>query len=187
MLGEMVKGRAAHPAARQMVEEQLLARGIGDTRVLAAMATLPRHAFVPVPMRREAYEDHAVSIGFGRTMAQPCVVGDMAAALTLVGDEKVLEVGTGSGYRAALLGLLAREVYTVERVTVLARRARWVLRALGIDNVHVFIDDGTLGLPAHAPYDAILAPDGPPSLVAQLAPSGRLVIRDGASLRVIRR
>jgi protein-L-isoaspartate(D-aspartate) O-methyltransferase len=193
-MGETVKGRAARPAARRMVEEQLIARGVGDARVLAAMATLPRHMFIPMPVRRQAYEDHSVPIGFQQTISQPYVVGWMTEALALDGDEKVLEIGTGSGYQAALLGLLAREVYTVERVAVLARRARWTLRALGLDNVHVFVGDGSLGLAEHAPYDAILvtaaAPDVPERLVAQLAPGGRLVVPVGRgiqSLRVVRR
>jgi protein-L-isoaspartate(D-aspartate) O-methyltransferase len=178
-----------------MVDEQLRRRGIGDERVLAAMATLPRHLFMPVPVRAQAYEDHAVAIGFDVTISQPFVVAWMTEALGLAGDERVLEVGTGSGYQAALLGLLAREVCTIERVPVLARRARWTLRALGIDNVHVFIGDGSLGLPAHAPYDAILvtaaAPEVPDELLAQLAPGGRLVAPVGRgaiqSLRVARR
>ncbi len=178
-----------------MVDQQLRGHGVRDERVLTAMSSLPRHVFVPVPVRDQAYEDHAVPIGFGVTISQPLVVGWMTEALGLDGDERVLEVGTGSGYQAAVLGLLAREVYTIERVTVLARRARWTLRALGLDNVHVFIGDGSVGLPAHAPYDAILvtaaAPAVPPELLAQLAPGGRLVVPVGRgaiqSLRVIRR
>jgi protein-L-isoaspartate(D-aspartate) O-methyltransferase len=183
----------AHPAAERMVESQLRARGITDERVLAAMMTLPRHAFLPMPVRAQAYEDHAVPIGFDVTMSQPFVVGWMTEALELEGYERVLEVGTGSGYQAALLGRLAREVYTIERVPVLARRARFTLRALGLDDVHVFIGDGSLGLPAHAPYDGILvtaaAPSVPNELLAQLARGGRLVVPVGAiqSLRVIRR
>jgi protein-L-isoaspartate(D-aspartate) O-methyltransferase len=186
---------AARPAARRMVEEQLKARGLADERVLAAMASLPRHMFVPTPMRAQAYEDHAVPIGFDVTISQPYVVGWMSQALALEGHECVLEVGTGSGYQAAVLGKLAREVYTIERVPVLARRASWILRALGLDNVHVFIGDGSIGLPAHAPYDAIVvtaaAPSVPDELIAQLAPRGRLVVPVGAAamqtLRVMRR
>ena len=178
-----------------MVATQLRARGVGDDRVLRVMASLPRHAFLPVPVRAQAYEDHAVPIGFDVTMSQPFVVGWMTEALALRGHERVLEVGTGSGYQAAILGRLAREVYTIERVPVLARRARWILRALGIDNVHVFVGDGSLGLPAHAPYDAILVTAAAPSVaeewLAQLARGGRLVVPVGGgaiqSLRVIRR
>jgi protein-L-isoaspartate(D-aspartate) O-methyltransferase len=185
----------ARPAAQRMVDEQLRGRGIRDERVLAAMASLPRHVFVPMPVRAQAYEDHAVPIGFGVTISQPFVVAWMTEALRLDGDERVLEIGTGSGYQAAVLARLAREVYTIERVAVLARRARFTLRALGFDNVSVFIGDGSVGLPAHAPYDGIIvtaaAPSVPDELVAQLAPKGSLVVPVGASaiqsLRVIRR
>ena len=178
-----------------MVDEQLRARGIRDERVLAAMATLPRHVFLPVPVRDQAYEDHAVPIGFDVTMSQPFVVAWMSEALGLRGDERVLEVGTGSGYQAAVLARLAGEVYTIERVPVLARRARWTLRALGLENVHVLIGDGSLGLLAHAPYDGIVvtaaAPSVPAEMLAQLAHGGRLVAPVGRgalqSLRVIRR
>jgi protein-L-isoaspartate(D-aspartate) O-methyltransferase len=188
-------GHHARPAAQRMVDEQLRARGIDDDRVLAAMASLPRHVFIPPPVRGQAYEDHAVSIGFGVTISQPFVVGWMTQSLALTGEERVLEVGTGSGYQAAVLGRMAHEVYTIERVPVLARRARWVLRALGIDNVHVFIGDGSLGVPQHAPYDAILvtaaAPSVPKELLDQLAPGGRLVAPVGGaalqSLRLIER
>jgi protein-L-isoaspartate(D-aspartate) O-methyltransferase len=188
-------GHHARPAAQRMVEEQLRARGLDDERVLQAMASLPRHMFIPMPVRQQAYEDHAVPIGFNVTISQPFVVGWMTDALDLLGDERVLEVGTGSGYQAAVLARLAHEVFTIERVPILARRARWVLRALGLDNVHVFIGDGSLGLPQHAPYDAILvtaaAPSVPEELIDQLAPGGRLVAPVGGatlqSLRLIRR
>ena len=178
-----------------MVEEQVRRRGIADGRLLSAMASVPRHVFLPAPVRAQAYEDHAVPIGFGVTVSQPYVVAWMTDALALDGDERVLEVGTGSGYQAAVLSRLAREVYTIERVPVLARRARFALRVLGLDNVHVFIGDGSVGLPVHAPYDAIMvtaaAPSVPAELVAQLAPGGRLVVPVGdtqlQSLRVIRR
>jgi protein-L-isoaspartate(D-aspartate) O-methyltransferase len=187
----MESGHHARPAAERMVEEQLRARGLDDERVLTVMAALPRHIFLPPPVREQAYEDHAVPIGFDVTMSQPFVVGWMTMALALGGDERVLEIGTGSGYQAAVLGRLAREVYTVERVPVLARRARWVLRALGLDNVHVFVGDGSLGLPEHAPYDAILvtaaAPSVPNELLEQLAPGGRLVAPvGGAALQSLR-
>ena len=178
-----------------MVDEQIRDRGIRDERVLAAMASLPRHLFLPAPVRAQAYEDHAVPIGFGVTMSQPYVVAWMTDALALDGDERVLEIGTGSGYQAAVLARLAREVFSVERVPVLARRATFALQVLGLDNVHLCIGDGSIGLPAHAPYDAIMvtaaAPSVPSELVEQLAPGGRLVVPVGAgaiqSLRVIRR
>jgi protein-L-isoaspartate(D-aspartate) O-methyltransferase len=148
-----------------------------------------------MPTRAQAYEDHAVPIGFDVTMSQPFVVAWMSEALALDGSERVLEVGTGSGYQAAVLSRLAREVYTIERVPVLARRARFTLCALGLDNVHVAIGDGSLGLAAHAPYDAIVvtaaAPSVPDELIAQLARGGRLVVPVGRgaiqSLRLIRR
>jgi len=178
-----------------MVDEQLRARGIDDQRVLAAMSTLPRNVFMPAPMREQAYADHAVPIGFDATISQPFVVGWMSEALALDGSERVLEIGTGSGSQAAVLSRLAREVYTIERVPVLARRARWLLRVLGAHNVHVFVGDGSIGLASHAPYDAIIvtaaAPAVPDELVAQLSPGGRLVVPVGGaayqSMRVVRR
>ena len=178
-----------------MVDEQLRARGISDERVLAAMASLPRNVFMPAPVRDQAYADHAVPIGFDATISQPYVVGWMSEALALHGNERVLEIGTGSGYQAAVLSRLAREVFTIERIPILARRARFALRSLGIGNVHLFVGDGSVGLPAHAPYDAIVvtaaAPSVPQELIAQLAPRGRLVVPVGAaalqSLRVIQR
>ena len=145
----MMTGRAHTPLTQRpsaWSRTQLRARGIRDERVLAAMASLPRHVFLPMPVRAQAYEDHAVPIGFDVTMSQPFVVGWMTEALMLRGDERVLEVGTGSGYQAAVLARLAREVFTIERVPVLARRARWTLRALGFGNVHVFVGDGSVGL-----------------------------------------
>ena len=174
---------------------QIRERGIRDERVLAAMAALPRHAFLPMPVRAQAYEDHAVPIGFDVTMSQPFVVGWMTEALMLDGTERVLEIGTGSGYQAALLGRLAREVFTIERIPVLARRARWTMRALGISNVHIFVGDGSVGLAVHAPYDAIVvtaaAPAVPEELLAQLARGGRMVLPVGGgavqTLRVVRR
>ena len=178
-----------------MVEVQVAARGIRDARVLAAMATLPRHMFVPAPMRPFAYEDRPLPIGFQQTISQPFVVGWMTEALELQGDERVLEVGTGSGYQAALLSRLTREVFTVERIPELARRARWLLNALGCDNVHVVDGDGSVGLPNEAPYDCILVaaatPAIPDELMAQLGPRGRLVAPVGSdtlqSLRVVKR
>jgi protein-L-isoaspartate(D-aspartate) O-methyltransferase len=170
-------------AAERMVEEQLIGRGITDFAVLQAMTTIPRHMFVPSPIRAHAYEDRPLPIGFRQTISQPLMVGAMTQALALEGHERVLDVGTGSGYQAAVLSRLAREVYSVERVPALARRAQWVLRALGFDNVHVLVGDGSLGLPQHAPYDAIVvaaaAPRVPDELIAQLAPRGRLAIPVG--------
>ena len=167
----------------RMVQEQIAARGVRDPRVLAAMAAVPRHLFVPPEQRRWAYADGPLPIGHGQTISQPYIVARMSELLGLQGDEKVLEVGTGSGYQAAVLGHLAREVHTVERVPELAEQAAARLAALGLDNVQVHLADGTLGWPPAAPYDAILvaaaAPEAPPSLLNQLALGGRLVIPVG--------
>ena len=167
-----------------MVEEQLIGRGITELSVLHAMTTIPRHMFVPTPMRGRAYDDRPLPIGFEQTISQPLMVAWMTQSLALDGSERVLEVGTGSGYQAAVLSRLVREVITVERVPVLARRARWTLHALGFDNVHVVVGDGSVGLEQQSPFDAILvaaaAPAVPDELVAQLAPGGRLVLPVGS-------
>ncbi len=168
-----------HREAERMVAEQIAARGIRNPRVLAAMQQVPRHLFVPEAYRAEAYGDHPLPIGQGQTISQPFIVAYMTALLDLQGDEKVLEIGTGSGYQAAVLAHLAREVHTVERLPQLAAQAQARLEALGLDNVHVHVGDGTLGLPEYAPYDAILitaaAPEVPAPLLTQLAEGGRLV------------
>lgn len=166
-----------------MVREQLVPRGIHDRRVLEAMGEVPRHEFVPVACRHEAYQDWPLPIGFEQTISQPLTVAFMIQALHLQGEERVLDVGTGSGYSAAILSRLAREVHTVERIPELAERAERTLRNLGYDQVHVHVDDGTLGLPTHAPFDAIIVAAGaqrlPPPYVEQLAPRGRIVIPIG--------
>jgi len=168
-----------HTLAQAMTAEQIAARGIRDPRVLEAMRRVPRHLFVPEAYRSEAYGDHPLPIGHGQTISQPFIVAYMTALLELQGDEKVLEIGTGSGYQAAVLAHLAREVHTVERLPQLAAQAQARLEALGLGNVHVHVGDGTLGLPEYAPYDAILvtaaAPEVPAPLLAQLAEGGRLV------------
>ncbi len=166
------------------VDEQLAARGIVDARVLGAMRRVPRDAFVPESARHDAYADRALPIGSGQTISQPFMVAAMTEALRLTGSERVLEVGTGSGYQAAVLAEIAREVVTIERVPLLAESARARLAALGYTNVDVVVGDGTLGWPAAAPYDAMLvaagAPRAPATLTAQLAPEGgRLVIPIG--------
>lgn len=167
----------------RMVEEQLRARDISDRRVLAAMRQVPRHLFVPENKRHLAYADAPLPIGQGQTISQPYVVALMTQLLELKGDEKVLEVGTGSGYQAAVLGRLARKVYTVERLPELAERARRLLQDLGLENVEVVVGDGSRGLPEQAPFDAILvaaaAPRVPEPLKAQLAEGGRLVLPVG--------
>ncbi len=169
----------------QMVTAQLVSRGVTDGRVLRAMATVPREAFVPEAMQPVAYNDSPLPIDAGQTISQPYIVARMAEALALRGDERVLEVGTGSGYAAAVLARLAREVVTVERHLSLAAQAAGVLEANGFQNVTVHVGDGTLGWPAGAPYDAITvaaaSPAVPPALLAQLAVGGRLVIPVGSA------
>jgi protein-L-isoaspartate(D-aspartate) O-methyltransferase len=173
-------------AREQMVRRQLAARGVRDPRVLDAMGRVPRHELVPPELRDEAYEDRPLPIGHGQTISQPYVVAAMSEALRLEGGERVLEVGTGSGYQAAVLGLLAREVYTIEIVAPLAERAAQDLERLGYANVHVRQGDGYRGWPEHAPFDAIMvtaAPDHVPQpLLDQLALGGRLVLPVGDTL-----
>jgi protein-L-isoaspartate(D-aspartate) O-methyltransferase len=167
-----------------MVRHQLRGRGIRDERVLSAMASVPREAFVPESERASAYADGALPIGDGQTISQPVVVAAMAEALQIMPTDKVLEIGAGSGYGAAILGQLASEVHTVERIAALANRAAETLGRLGYLNVRVHLSDGTLGLAAHAPFDAIsvtaAAPEVPTPLLAQLADGGRLVIPVGS-------
>lgn len=168
-----------------MVEDQLVDRGIRDRRLLDAMGSVPRHRFVPKEERDFAYQDRPLPIGENQTISQPYIVALMTALLSPQENERVLEVGTGSGYQAAILGCLAGEVHTVERHARLARRARRVLRDLGIDNVQVHVGDGSLGWPPAAPYEAILvtasAPAAPQPLLDQLAPDGRLVLPVGGA------
>ena len=163
-----------------MVERQLRRRGIGDERVLEAMAAIPRERFVPEPYARRTYADSALPIGHDQTISQPWIVAAICQAMELTGGEKVLEVGTGSGYSAAVLARLAAEVITIERVPELADRARATLGDLGIGHVEVVIADGSAGLPDRAPFDAIAvhaaAPGPPLTLVAQLEIGGRLVV-----------
>lgn len=165
---------------RRMVDDQLRARRLTDERVLAAMEKVPRHLFVPQVQRRSAYDDGPLPIGFGQTISQPYMVARMTELLHLAPDDRVLEVGTGSGYQAAILAELAAEVWTVERHAELARRAAELLQELGYDNVHVLTGDGSLGYPEAAPYDAIMvtaaAPSVPRSLREQLGVNGRMVI-----------
>ncbi len=170
-------------ARREMVRCQLVARGILDARVLEAMAECPRHAFVPREVRERAYEDSPLPIGEGQTISQPYMVALLAESLALRGPEKVLDVGTGSGYQAAILARLAREVVSIERLPALASRARSLLAALGVVNVRVVEGDGSQGLPAEAPFQGVCvaaaAPEPPPALVHQLAEGGRLVVPVG--------
>ena len=178
----------------EMVDEQLRARGIRDPRVLDAMTRVPRHAFVPAAGRDEAYGDHPLPIGHGQTISQPYIVAFMSEALRLEPTHRVLEIGTGSGYQAAVLGELAGEVYTIEIIPELAESARKTLIENGYANVTVRTGNGYLGWPEHAPYDRIMvtaAPDAvPPALVEQLKIGGLMAIPVGTGvqeLRILRR
>jgi protein-L-isoaspartate(D-aspartate) O-methyltransferase len=166
-----------------MVTQQLLKRDIRDARVLQAMHDTPRHLFVPTRHRDMAYEDMPLPIGHQQTISQPLMVAMMTEALQLQGHERVLEIGTGSGYQAAILSRLAIVVFSIERIPELAAQARATLAIAGITNVHVLVGDGSLGLPEHGPYDAIVvtaaSPKVPPALVDQLTLSGRLIIPVG--------
>jgi len=166
-----------------MVEAQLAAHGIADSRVLDAMGRVPREQFVLPEMRDAAYEDGPLPIGCGQTISQPFTVAFMCEALRLDGTEKVLEIGAGSGYSAAVLSLLAKSVFTIERVPELAEQARSRLAELGYDNVHVVTGDGTLGLSCEGPFDAIVVTAGaetlPDTYVQQLRMGGRIVIPIG--------
>ena len=175
-----------------MVERQLRRRGIGDERVLEAMAAVPRERFVPEPERRRAYNDSALPIGRGQTISQPWIVAAICEALALRGDERVLEIGTGSGYSAAVLARLAAGVVTIERIAELAEAAAELLAELGATNVEVVIGDGTRGFRERAPYAGIAvhatAPGPPPSLIEQLEVGGRLVVpvaTDGADMLTV--
>ncbi len=168
-----------------MINDHLLARGIRDQAVLKAMREVPREAFVAAGMEELAYEDHPLPIGEGQTISQPYMVAYMAESLELSPADRVLEIGTGSGYAAAVLSRIVDTVRTVERIAVLVENARKRLEMLGYTNVHVLEGDGTLGWPEHAPYDAIVvtagAPDLPRPLLMQLSVGGRLVIPVGAT------
>jgi len=180
-------------ARRRMVDEQLRGRDIRDERVLAAMGRVPRELFLPEQERRRAYEDAALPIAEGQTISQPYMVARICELLGLRGGERVLDVGTGSGYQAAVLAELADEVHTIERLPELAESARAALAAAGYERVHVHVGDGTLGLSGAAPFAAIAvaaaAPEVPRSLYEQLEPGGRLVIpvggRHGQELQLV--
>ncbi len=166
-----------------MVETQLVPRGIDDPDVLAAFRKVPRHAFVPPALEGSSYGDHALPIGDGQTISQPFMVALMTQALDLAGDDKVLEIGTGSGYQTAILAELADQVFSIERVPALADRARSILEQLGVTNVAIRVGDGTIGWKEYEPFDRIMvtagAPDIPPSLIEQLDDPGRMVIPVG--------
>jgi protein-L-isoaspartate(D-aspartate) O-methyltransferase len=173
-----------YPVARKkMVEEQLTARGIRDPRVLEAMGRVPRHEFVDPGLASQAYLDHPLNIGFKQTISQPYIVALMTESLQLTGGEKVLEIGTGSGYQTAILAELGRHVYSIERIAPLSNGARRTLYRLGYVNFTLRIGDGTAGWPEAGPFDAILvaaaAPAIPPPYLEQLAEGGRLVMPRG--------
>lgn len=170
-------------ARNQMVKSQIVRRGLRDERLLAAFESIPRHLFVPEEYRYAAYDDNPLPIGFSQTISQPYIVALMTDLLKLKGDECVLEIGTGSGYQAAILGMMANEVHTVELLPELATDADKLLKELGFDNVHVHIGDGSLGWPETAPYKGILvaaaAPQAPNTLLDQLVEGGRLILPVG--------
>ena len=178
---------------RRMVDEQLRGRDIEDERVLHAMEEVPRELFVPEDLRRRAYDDAALPIGAGQTISQPYMVARILEELGLDGDEQVLDVGTGSGYQAAVLSRLADDVHSIERIPELAEQARRNLAAAGSDNVEIHVGDGSLGDPEDAPFDGIAvaaaAPGFPQALYDQLKVGGRLVVpvgrRQGQRLEVI--
>lgn len=182
-------------ARERMVAEQLSARGIHSGRVLAAMASVPRQAFVARQFWNEAYEDHPIPIGEGQTISQPYIVAAMLESLSVAPGDRVLEVGTGTGYQAALLGHLAHTVVSIERQPQLAEDARSNLAMLGYSNVEVITGDGSLGYPPRAPYDRIIvaaaSPALPRGLFAQLAEGGRMIVpvgnRDAQVLRLVRK
>jgi protein-L-isoaspartate(D-aspartate) O-methyltransferase len=166
-----------HIARERMVKEQLVANGITDQRVLAAMLEIPRHLFVDGDLGPQAYKNHAFPIGFAQTMSQPFMVGFLAEELNLRGGEKVLEIGTGSGYQAAVLARLAERVYSIERIEALGKRAAEVLGRLEVSNVEISIGDGSAGWPEFAPYDRILTT----AAAAEVSESLLMQLRDGGA------
>jgi len=188
-------GRDGYGGYRARLVETLRAKGIRDLAVLRAFAETPRHLFVAQALRQRAYEDSALPIGNGQTISQPFTQARYLETLGLTGKERVLEIGTGSGYQTALLGALADQVFTIERVRPLAEAAQAALKAAGVGNVSLLVGDGTLGWTAYAPYHAILVaaggPEVPQPLVDQLTPRGRMIIPLGAkgaqTLTLVRR
>ncbi|NOR90067.1 MAG: protein-L-isoaspartate(D-aspartate) O-methyltransferase [Anaerolineales bacterium] len=171
---------------KRMVDQQMVGRGIRDERVLEAMLAIPRHEFVPQDQARRAYIDAPLPIGNHQTISQPYIVALMTEFLNLKGHETVLEIGTGSGYQAAILGHLAKKVYSIERIPELAERSRTLLYSLGLENIEVVVGDGSCGLPEHAPYQAIIvtaaAPEVPKPLKDQLSDGGRLIAPVGGRM-----
>lgn len=176
-------------ARADMVRRQIIARGISDTLVINAMTAIPRHEFVPEDYRHMAYGDHPLPIGEGQTISQPFIVALMTEKLDLSAADRILEIGTGSGYQAAVLAVLCKEVYTIEIVPVLAERASHLLSEMGYDNIHVRCGDGFLGWPEAAPFDAVIitcAPTTVPQpLIEQLAQGGRLIVPLGDDFQML--
>jgi protein-L-isoaspartate(D-aspartate) O-methyltransferase len=172
-----------------MVRRQILARGVQDARVLEAFLATPRHLFVDEALSPRAYDDGALPIGAGQTISQPFIVARMLQLLAISPGDRILEVGTGSGYQTALLARLAAEVYSMERVPILARRARDNWRHAGVQGVHARIGDGSQGWPAESPFSAIVvsaaAPSVPAALLAQVAPGGKLIVPVGDAVRQV--
>ena len=167
-----------------MVEYQIEARGVHDRRVLAAMREVPRHLFIPPPYDRNAYDDSPLPIGNGQTISQPYIVAVMTELLSPKPSDNALEIGTGTGYQAAILSRTVKRVTTIERIPAVAELARRNLSTLHYDNIEIIVGDGTLGYPEHAPYDEIIitaaTPDIPQPLIDQLAEGGRMVVPAGA-------
>jgi len=167
----------------RMVKEQIVARGVEDIRVIQAMKKVPRHLFIDKTYYHQAYNDYPLPIGQNQTISQPYMVASMTELLELKDDERVLEIGTGSGYQTAILALLCSKVYSVERISELTRKARLTLKQLGFSNINLIVRDGTLGWPEFAPYNGIIvtagAPEIPNALIEQLANNGRMVIPVG--------
>jgi len=168
---------------RRMVEQQIMARGFDDQRVVETMMTIPRHLFVDAGLQGHAYSDSSLPIGENQTISQPFMVASMTAALELQGYERILEIGTGSGYQTAILATLVKRVFSIERISTLASRARKVLDQLSLSNINIKLGDGTLGWKEQAPFDGILvaagSPDIPSEYLNQLAVGGKLVIPVG--------
>lgn len=167
----------------RMVKEQIVARGVENIKVIQAMKKVPRHLFIDKTYYHQAYNDYPLPIGQNQTISQPYMVASMTELLELKGDERVLEIGTGSGYQTAILALLCSKVYSVERISELTRKARLTLKQLGFSNINLIVRDGTLGWPEFAPYNGIIvtagAPEIPDALIEQLANNGRMVIPVG--------
>ena len=181
----MDRDEGRYARERDRMVDEIAARGVTDPRVLAALRRVPRHRFVQEALRERAYGDHPLPIGEEQTISQPYIVALMSSLLELTGQEKVLEIGTGSGYQTAVLAELARRVCSIERLPRLAERARGTLEGLGYDNVWVRVGNGTLGWPDQAPFDRIIVTAGspavPPPLVQQIADGGRLVLPVGST------